>query len=280
MSLESIMLDLSTGFLVLALVFYLWRWTAGRPLKGNLKAGDAAALETRRSSRRPDYFNLAMLVGGWLSLTISLAARAITTGHGPFSNMYEFAVAFAWGVLVMGFYFRWRYKVALIGAIGNIIALGLLIIARYLPSQSDPLVPALQQSLLLTAHVASAVISYGAFSVGFASALLFMIKSRDAGLSEMLDEISYQTVIIGFPFMTLLIILGALWADVAWGKYWSWDPKETASLVTWLFYASYLHARVIRGWRGKRAAVLLILGFAAVLVTFFGNYIFSGLHSY
>ena len=148
------------------------------------------------------------------------------------------------------------------------------------PLEPAPLVPALQQSLLLTTHVASAVISYGAFAIGFGASILYLVKNKIENESGKLDEISYYSVLVGFPFMTLVIVLGALWADRAWGRYWSWDPKETASLVTWLLYASYLHARVIRKWRGKRAAILLIAGFCAVLVTFFGNYIFSGLHGY
>ena len=96
----------------------------------------------------------------------------------------------------------------------------------------------------------------------------------------MLDTISYRAVVIGFPFLTLVILLGTLWADIAWGRYWGWDPKETASLVTWLIYAAYIHARVMRGWRGARSALLLIIGFATILLTFFGNYIFSGMHAY
>ena len=87
-------------------------------------------------------------------------------------------------------------------------------------------------------------------------------------------------MVIGFPFLTLAILLGAFWANIAWGRYWGWDPKETASLVTWLIYAAYLHARAVRGWRGIRSAVLIIVGFVAVLLTFFGNYIFTGLHAY
>jgi ABC-type transport system involved in cytochrome c biogenesis permease subunit len=87
-------------------------------------------------------------------------------------------------------------------------------------------------------------------------------------------------VVVGFPFLTLTIVLGAVWADVAWGRYWGWDPKETASLVTWLIYGAYLHARVVRGWRGRKAAWLLVLGFGATLLTYFGNLFFGGLHSY
>lgn len=97
---------------------------------------------------------------------------------------------------------------------------------------------------------------------------------------DKLEGISYHSVMVGFPFMTLVIVLGAIWADIAWGSFWSWDPKETASLITWLLYAGYLHTRLLKKWRGKKSAVLLIVGFIAVLFTFFGNYLFGGLHSY
>jgi ABC-type transport system involved in cytochrome c biogenesis permease subunit len=228
----------------------------------------------------PRSIHLVTLMAGLIAITASLIVRAVNTGHGPFSSMYEFGVAFAWGILVMTLIFGRLYKLPVIGTIGVIIALALLIFAGTLSSKAAPLVPALQQSVLLTTHVASAVISYGALTIGFGAAIIYLIKARNTRESEVLDRLSYHTVIIGFPFLTLVIILGAIWADIAWGKYWSWDPKETASLVTWLLYASYLHARITRGWRGKKAAILLIAGFAAVLVTFFGNYIFNGLHAY
>jgi ABC-type transport system involved in cytochrome c biogenesis permease subunit len=219
-----------------------------------------------------------------LLLTATIASRWIATGHGPFSNMYEFSIAFVWGVAAMSLYFQWRYRTQTLKGIDSAVALALLLFANSLPSKPVPLVPALQQSFLLSAHVASAVIAYGTFTMGFGASLLYLIKSRRGASAtanlEALSEMSYTAVKIGFPFMTLLIVLGALWADVAWGRYWSWDPKETASLVTWLIFASYLHARVARGWKGRPTALILIIGFAAVLFTFFGNYIFSGLHSY
>jgi cytochrome c-type biogenesis protein CcsB len=147
-----------------------------------------------------------------------------------------------------------------------------------------PLVPALQNNLLLTVHVAVAIVAYGAFTVSSAAAALYLIQP-EGGRPNLpkpayLEEISYRSVIIGFPFLTMVIVLGAVWAEQAWGTYWSWDPKETASLVTWLIYGAYLHARVVRGWRGRRAAWLLMLGFGAILLTFFGNLFFGGLHSY
>jgi ABC-type transport system involved in cytochrome c biogenesis permease subunit len=276
MTLESAMLVTALICLGLALLFYIWRFMAMR--SAGAAPGTIASLPT--SIKLPGYLNLAMQVIGLLCITISLTARAISTGHGPFSSMYEFAAAFSWGIVLMGLFFWWRYKIPVISAVGTVVALVLLIFARTLSSQSAPLVPALQQSLLLTTHVASAVISYGAFTIGFGAAVLYLIRGNKGKESDTLDEISYHTVLVGFPFMTLVIVLGALWADVAWGKYWSWDPKETASLVTWLLYAAYLHARVMRGWKGRRAAVMLIIGFVAVLVTFFGNYVFNGLHSY
>jgi cytochrome c-type biogenesis protein CcsB len=152
-----------------------------------------------------------------------------------------------------------------------------------IPSAIDPLVPALQSSLL-SVHVAVAIVAYGTFSISFAAAVLYLIQGENGrrGLPshEILDEISYKAVVIGFPFLTLTIVLGAVWAEAAWGTYWSWDPKETAALVTWLIYGAYLHARAVRGWRGKRAAWLLLLGFGATLFTYFGNLFFGGLHSY
>jgi ABC-type transport system involved in cytochrome c biogenesis permease subunit len=280
MNLESLTLLISIVFLGLSLVFYSWRFVTVRSARLQTAAGKELVATASSTSRLPNYLYIAMLVCSLITITISLAARAIITGHGPFSSMYEFAASFSWGIVIFGLIFWWRYKMPVVSTIGALIALGLLIFARTLPSRAAPLVPALQQSLLLTTHVACAVISYGAFTVGFASAIIYLVRGNTGKESSKLDEASYHSVLIGFPFMTLVIVLGALWADIAWGKYWSWDPKETASLVTWLLYAAYLHARVMRGWRGRRAAILLIIGFAAVIITFFGNYVFQGLHSY
>jgi cytochrome c-type biogenesis protein CcsB len=225
-----------------------------------------------------------LAVLAFVLLTMVIMARWIRTGHGPFSNMYEFAVAFAWGAVGMGFFFQWRYRTGVFKNIGLVIALLLLIFAVVKYAQPEPLIPALQQSVLLSVHVASAVVAYGTLTIGFGAAILYLIQNRRKSSllpdTDVLEAVSYQSVMIGFPFLSAVIVLGALWADIAWGKYWSWDPKETASLVTWLLYAAYLHARIIGGWRGTKTAVLLITGFVAVMLTFFGNYIFSGLHAY
>jgi cytochrome c-type biogenesis protein CcsB len=224
---------------------------------------------------------------GWLSvifLAAWMAFRAAATGHGPFSNMHEFSVAFAFGILGFYYWIERRYHQKLLALVALPAALLLMLYAASLPATIQPLVPALQNNLLLTVHVAVAIVAYGSFTIGFGAALLFLVQPDGGrwGLPkpEILDEIGHKAVVVGFPFLTLVIVLGAIWADVAWGRYWSWDPKETASFLTWLVYGAYLHARVSRGWRGQRAAVLLILGFAATLFTYFGNYFFGGLHSY
>lgn len=222
--------------------------------------------------------------GSLLLLTVTLVLRTIVTGHGPFANQYEFSVAFGWGIVAAFAYFEHRYQMRALGLLVLPIAMALLLYAMTVGATADPLVPALQNNLLLTVHVALAIVAYGAFSVACAAGALFLVSPpqgrRGLPKPEKLDEIAYRAVVIAFPLLTLVIILGAVWAQIAWGTYWSWDPKETASLFTWLVYGAYLHARVVRGWRGRRAAWLLMLGFAAVLFTFFGNLFFGGLHSY
>jgi cytochrome c-type biogenesis protein CcsB len=284
-SLESISLIASLVGVVLTIIFTISAFVSSR--RGIMAAvekksgGKATAAEPRSAMSLIARILTAITL---VFITLAIVFRAIQTGHGPFSNMYEFALAFAWGIVVMGIFFEWRYKTAAVRNVGLVVALLLLIFAAVQHAKPEPLVPALQQSVLLSVHVASAVVAYGTFTIGFGAAILFLIQNHRNLLwlpdKDVLDTMSYQSVVIGFPFLTLTIILGALWADIAWGRYWSWDPKETASLVTWLLYAAYMHARLMRGWRGTKTAILLIVGFGAILLTFFGNYIFTGLHAY
>ncbi len=248
---------------------------------GSMEGGSSVTVVTGPSNVATYGTLLAWLA--FIFLLASMAFRAIATGHGPFANMYEFSIAFATGVVGVYLYFERRYHQRVLGLIALPIALLMCLYATTIPATADPLVPALQNNLLLTVHVAVAIVAYGTFSISFAAAVLYLLQAHGVKRlprAELLDEISYRAVVIGFPFMTLTIVLGAVWANVAWGSYWSWDPKETASLVTWLIYGSYLHARVVRGWRGDRAAWLLVIGFGATLFTYFGNLFFGGLHSY
>ena len=273
------------GIVVLAICFVLslGSYFTKKAMVKTTPRGNPAAIEKRDFTRLGSFWMVIALLAFAL-VSVVIIARIIATGHGPFSNMYEFSIAFSWGIIAVSLFFMWRYRITIIGVVGFVLALGMLIFASTLPSRALPLVPALQQSVLLSVHVASAVISYGALAVGFSAAVIYLlVRNRKVSWlpqPDLLETISYRTVIVGFPFLTLTIILGAVWANIAWGRPWGWDPKETASLVTWLIFAAYLHARVIAGWRGSRSALLLVLGFLAILFTFFGNYIFSGLHSY
>ncbi len=223
----------------------------------------------------------------WLAvvvITLAMVARMAVTGHGPFSNQHEFAVSFTWGMLVAYLFFEYRYRVRALSLVVLPLSAGMLLYALNLDTSPSPLMPALQNSWLLTVHVVFAMLAYGAAAVAFGSAVLYLLRPRlrrfPLPRAELLDEVGYRAGVLTFPLLTVMLVLGALWADIAWGRYWGWDPKETAALVTWLIYGAYLHARVVRDWRGRRAAWLLVLGFGAVLFTYFGNHFFGGLHSY
>jgi len=141
--------------------------------------------------------------------------------------------------------------------------------------------------LFSTSLAASPFILSGLVGGVFVSLMYLLLLWRRQDLERMLpsaeelDRITYKTIAIAFPLLTLMIAAGAYWANRTWGSYWSWDPKETWAAITWLVYAGYLHMRVTRGWRGRRAAYFAILGFAVVMFTFFGvTYLLPGLHAY
>lgn len=217
-------------------------------------------------------------------------------GHIPLSNQFESMVFFALVIVLVYLTMEFKYKIKTIGAFVTPFAsilLALTTISGSFPNEIQPLVPALQSNWL-TYHVFTCFLGYAAFAVSCGVSIMFLIKlkTQNEGKSkgklvsllpdiEILDDINYKAIAIGFPMLTLGIITGAAWANYAWGTYWSWDPKETWSLITWFFYAAFLHARFTRGWRGKKAAILSIIGFGAVIFTYFGvNYILAGLHSY
>ncbi|MDO5494115.1 MAG: c-type cytochrome biogenesis protein CcsB [bacterium] len=217
-------------------------------------------------------------------ITAYVILRATITGHGPFSNQHEFAMAFVWSILALYLYFEWRHQMRALSLVAIGVAAGLLLYGMNLDTSVRPLMPALQNNLLLSLHVGTAMLSYGAFCIAFAAAVLYLLRPhirwKAIPSADALDEVSYRAAVIAYPILTAMIILGAIWAETAWGRYWGWDPKETAALVTWLVWSGYLHARVSRGWRGTKTAWLVVIGFATVLFAYFGNHFFGGLHSY
>jgi cytochrome c-type biogenesis protein CcsB len=221
----------------------------------------------------------------FVSLGAAMLLRAVIVGRGPWGNMYEFTVAFSFSMLGGYLFLQRRYPIRSIGFLPTGVALALLLYASSLPSDIAPLVPALQNAPLLTIHVGMAVLSYGIFATSFAAGVAYLVQGQGDRFSwlpshKVLDEVAYRAVIIGFPIFATMIILGSWWASIAWSRYWGWDPKETAALVTWLTYAIYLHARNQRSWAGRPAALLLVVGFGMVLVTYSGSLWFSGLHAY
>lgn len=213
--------------------------------------------------------------------------RTIASHRGPYSNMYEFSLAFIFAAGLIYLLFERMYDVKQLGAIVIPIVFGMTLYIWYLPANMREIAglnPALQNQPLMTAHVSMAILSYSTFAVSFAAAVLYLVKvNRKVSWlpsAEMLDDIGYRAVTFGFPMLALVLILGSVWAYRAWGTYWSWDPKETSALFTWLVYGVYLHTRSLRGWRGRRSAYILLFGFGAVMFTYYGNYFFGGMHAY
>jgi cytochrome c-type biogenesis protein CcsB len=234
----------------------------------------------------------------WLGNTAAIVLRwyesyqvAEGYGHAPLSNLYESLVFFAWSIGILYLVIERRYKNRVIGAFAMPLAfLALAYAALVTGKEIQPLIPALKSNWLI-AHVIACFIGYAAFAVAFGVSIMYLIKKGqddDSGsgiiarlpAARMMDELTHQLIMFGFLFLTVGIITGAVWANSAWGRYWGWDPKETWSLITWFVYATLLHARLMRGWRGKRIAFLSLIGFAAVLFTYFGVNLLPGLHSY
>jgi cytochrome c-type biogenesis protein CcsB len=213
--------------------------------------------------------------------------RAIESGRLPFSNQFEFASSFTWGIVLIFLIIQFYYKFSSLGAFVMPLAFLMMGYASMLSKDIKPLMPALQ-SRWLTIHVGAAVISYGSFAVACGLAVMYLLNRKnmhkaDSKLpdAEAYDYLSYRIIAFGFLMLTIVIVTGAIWAKYAWSRYWAWDPKETWSLITWLIYSVYLHLRFNRGWRGKPAAWFAVIGFVCVIFTFVGvNILLPGLHSY
>ena len=220
------------------------------------------------------------------SLYVSLASQTgffitrFTMGGVPLgTNMYESLVFFSWCIIIAYLLFTTRFKIP--------------VAAAFLPDKGIVELPPALKSYWLPIHVSFSFMGDALFAMAFGSGIMYLIQERQLKRKrpgafyyrlpslEVLDAINYRALTIGFPLLTLGIITGSVWAQYAWGAYWSWDPKEVWSLITWFIFAALLHTRLTIGWRGRKAAILVIIGFLAVLFTFLGvNLLLSGLHSY
>jgi len=262
-------------------------------------AFDAPAFReaTPDRQRRADKYGgigLSLTVTGTALLLLGIVCRGFAAGRAPWGNMYEFSCASAFVVLTVFLGVAWRRPalryLGLFVVVPALLTLGLAVAVLYVPA--GPLVPALR-SYWLVIHVAAAIVSGAVFTVGGVVTVLYLLQdhwersgtsnalSRRLPASEQLDQSAYRLFAFVFPLWTFAIMAGAIWAENAWGKYWSWDPKETWALVTWLVFACYLHARATAGWKGRRAAYIALAGLSCFVFNYFGvNIWFSGLHSY
>jgi len=252
-------------YVVSALLLFLWAALGKKPLAA---AGAWVAF------------------AGFLLITAGLVARTIVAGYWPTTSMYEYLSLFSWAAVLFFLVFYARTRQALVGVVVMPVAFLLLVISSLFPSDIEgQLIPALQ-SWWLTIHVTLACLAEGAFAVGFGAAVL-RLSTRDGAPSkylptrEALSVLEYRAISIGYPLFTVgALVAGAIWAQKAWSVWWSWDPKETASLIVWFIATAYLHVRTMRGWKDARADVLAILIFVGAVLTLFANMIFGGLHSY
>jgi cytochrome c-type biogenesis protein CcsB len=233
-----------------------------------------------------------LLVIGFGIHTTALIFRYYAAGHLPITNLYESLAFFAWAILLVYIVVNYRYQIKVLGAFVAPVATILMVLSLAFPKEVFPLHPVLR-SYWLPFHAIFAFLGDAVFALAFCAGVMYLIQERQIKLKktggllmrlpslEILDELNYRSLTIGFALLTVGIVTGSIWASYAWGSYWRWDPKETWSLITWFLYAALLHQRLAVGWRGKKAAMMAIIGFLVVLFTFLGvNLVLSGLHTY
>ena len=231
-------------------------------------------------------------------LFLFLGLRWLISNYFPLSNLYESFLFLDWCLLFLLLVIEYKNETKIIGAVilpitWLLISFANLILPQQMQSNGN-LVPALQSNWLMM-HVSMMILSYSALLVGSLLSILFLIilntnhfylffSEKNINTNQLLENIdswSYRTISLGFPLLTIGILAGAIWANDAWGNYWSWDPKETWALITWLIFAAYIHARLTQGWIGKKAAILGTVGFFIIWICYLGvNFLGQGLHSY
>jgi ABC-type transport system involved in cytochrome c biogenesis permease subunit len=227
--------------------------------------------------------NIILLIG-FVIHTAALVARSVQSRAVPFTDLFEYTLFFAWAI-VLAYLLFFRKRLPVVGALAILVLVFLLLGSASYLFYSDPtggMMPALRSNWLYI-HVSLAALGETFFAVGFVSSLVYMAKRKGSDRASLatLDDLTYRAVSMGFPLFTAgALVAGAIWAKQAWGAYWSWDPKEVLSLVVWLVYAVYLHARLVRGLRGTPVAFISMLGFILTVVTIFGTKFFGGLHAY
>jgi cytochrome c-type biogenesis protein CcsB len=247
-------------------------------------------VELFKGSKTTAKLMLSSVVVGFLLHTVNIIYRYIDAGHVPITNFHEATSFFTWCTVLLFLFLEFRYKIGLLGSFIMPVVFVLMLSSSMLPREIKPLDTVLR-SYWLGIHTVLAFLGNASFAMAFGLGIMYLVQEHyvkskhPSGLFQRLpslqslDEISYRLITIGFPLLTLAIITGAVWADKAWGSYLRGDPREVWALVTWLIYAIVLHTRLIAGWRGKRAAILSIIGFLTIIIAFFGiKLLKKGLH--
>lgn len=255
-------------------------------------AAIASVIELFKGSKVTSSFILISALVGFAAHTASFIFRYFEAGYLPITSPHEAASFFSWCVVLVFFFLESRYRLDLLGPFTMPIVFILMLSSSILPREIRPLSPMLQ-SYWLGIHTFLAFLGNAAFAMASGIGVMYLIQEhyvkskRLKGLFQrlpnlqILDEVNYRLITIGFPLLTLTIISGAIWAQGAWGSYFSWEQREVWSFVTWFIYAFMLHARLTLGWRGKKAAILSILGFMVVFFAFFViNLFVEGLHAF
>jgi len=277
---------MNNSSLILSIVTFVYGFSAVLYISGWIFGKEAPARSARYIAVVGALGNLAGFLLRWVE------SYGHGYGHIPLSNLYESLVFFALTIAVISLVIEVRYRNYMISTFAMPLAFLALAYASLSPTVNDkiqPLIPALKSNWLTT-HVVTCFLGYAGFATAFGIGVMYLVREcttvREGGLISrlpegyVLDELIQKTVMFGFLFLTVGIITGAVWANSAWGSYWSWDPKETWSLITWFVYAIMLHLRYMRGWGGAKIAVISIIGFMAVMFTYFGVNFLPGLHSY
>ena len=234
-----------------------------------------------RSSGTLALWATRLLGAGCIAHLLSTVHLTNRLKYLPLTNMQESLSFFSLMIVAAFLLLERRYKVTTLGSFVTPVALLMLIVSSALHAEVRHLPPILQSNWFWF-HALLAFFSYASFTIAAGVAVMYLIQRRFLKAKhfgtlfqripplETLDEISYRCLAVGFPLLTVAIISGSIWSEQALGSYWNWDPKQTWSLITWLIYAALLHGRLTIGWRGKRAAVMSIVGFVVLLITFFG----------
>lgn len=260
--------------------------------------GSIVTLEkTEAEPKKPRYkferIGFTLVILGWVMHTAGVVLRGLAQGFVPWANMYEFALIssaiIVGAFIVIQLWHDLRFLGVYITGF-TLVTLGVATVNLYVPVK--PLPPVLD-SYWLIIHVFVASLGTALFALSAGLAIVQLLQARrEAGKKsiaflktlpdvEKLENLTYLTAVIGFVFWTFTLIAGSIWAERSWGRYWGWDTKEVWTLIIWIIYAGYIHARATRGWRGTRSAWLAIIGFAAVLFNYgIVNVFIPGLHSY